>query len=135
MRFKVLFSSIWGVCFLWCLFHAKFKKPIWQGRRLMDQLMMPAIVFGSVFYFFYDPFPFQTTETFELANPANSLLRIFEYNQIPFFDFLSSHNLSEQWYGVIHSLIFGFQPNLDFLVYRFFNHLVFVFVLYIFLKK
>ncbi len=135
LRFKVLFSSIWGVCFLWCLFHAKFKKPIWQGRRLMDQLMMPAIVFGSAFYFFYDPFPFQTTETFELANPANSLLRIFEYNQIPFFDFLSSHNLSEQWYGVIHSLIFGFQPNLDFLVYRFFNHLVFVFVLYIFLKK
>ncbi len=82
----------------------------------------------------YDPLKHQDTELFELANPANAIMRIFAFAEIPLLDFMSSHVLSEQVTGIIYSLLNGYKANLDFTVYGFIYTLGFYFLAWRFLR-
>lgn len=112
-----------------------FKKSNFSTKQLFNKFWIVSIISMFAISVWYFPLYEETGELFELGNPANSLLRIFQFNEIPFVDFLSSHLLSEQWYGIIYSLIFGFNNQLDFLIYEFFNQLIFLIVVYYFIKK
>ncbi len=95
----------------------------------------PAVLTAFVLLAFYTPILQKQTETFEVANPANAVMNLFRFGEWPILDFMSSHLLSEQWYGFLYAALFGFNGQLDFLVYGFLNMLLFYVVLYWFLNR
>jgi hypothetical protein len=98
-------------------------------------LFRSALIFGFCLMVYYQPVLNAIAESFELANPANSLLRISRFGEIPMLDFMSSHMIYEQWYGVLHQSIFGFKSSLDFMAYSFLNQFIFLLFVYWFLKR
>lgn len=83
----------------------------------------------------YTPFGVQITDTFELANPAVPQMRILKDGEIPLLDFMSSHMISEQFYGYIYHLFFGYEGNLDFHSYSFLYEFLFQLLVFLFLNK
>ena len=83
----------------------------------------------------YAPFGVQIADTFELANPAIPHMRIVKDSQIPLIDFMSSHMISEQFYGYIYHLFFGYDGDLDFHTYSFLYEFLFYVLVYLFLNK
>jgi hypothetical protein len=102
---------------------------------ISKHLFRLSLLFGLTISLFYKPFFEVQPELFEMANPANSILRIFDFGELPFLHFMSSHLLSEQWYGILYSLFFGTSQGLDFTVYAFLNEFIyFVMISYILTK-
>ena len=62
-------------------------------------------------------------------------MRLFHFNEIPFIDFMSSHMFSEQFYGIIHHLLFGYDGSLDFISYKFLYFVLYFAVGYYFLSR
>ena len=110
----------------------RFKK---SSRKLFAKYFIPASLLSILIFSFYKPIIDQSTEVFELANPANFQMRLFVFHEFPLFDFLSSHMFSEQFYGIIHNLIFGFKADLAFMRYDFFYLIIVYFILFRYLKK
>lgn len=67
----------------------------------------------------YQPIFQDRMELFEMANPAHSVMRVFRFNEWPFFDFLSSHMLSEQVMQYLYSGLNGYTDDLSFNTYQF----------------
>ncbi len=113
-----------------------FKKKTFKNTSfLFKKYLAPSVIVAYCLLIYYFPVAVHNTEMFELGNPANAIMRIFRFGEIPFVDFMSSHMFSEQWYGIIYSLIFGYNNELDFQIYFFFNRLLFLVAVYIFLNK
>lgn len=128
LLFGLLSAVLYGLIY--------FKKKTFKNASfIFKKYLAPSVViaFGLLVYYF--PIVAQNTEIFELGNPANAIMNIFKFNEIPFVDFMSSHMFSEQWYGIIYSLIFGYNNNLDFQIYYFFNRLLFLLVVYFVMNK
>jgi hypothetical protein len=106
-----------------------------NASRIFKLFLAPSILFGFSLLLYYFPVVNQNTEMFELANPANALMKIFQQHEIPFVDFMSSHLFSEQWYGIIYSSLFGYNSNLDFQIYSFLNFFIYFLVAYFTLNK
>lgn len=106
-----------------------------NASKIFKFILAPSILFGFTLLLQYFPIVNQNTEMFELANPANALMKIFQQHEIPFVDFISSHMFSEQWYGIIYSAIFGYNSSLDFQIYLFFNFYIYLLVVYFTLNK
>jgi hypothetical protein len=104
-------------------------------RNIVRLAVGPAIVCGLVLLATYSPVIEQQTEMFETANQALPLMDVFLYGKIPLLDFMSSHMLSEQWFGYLYTLIFGYQDHSAFQVYGFMNYLVFLMLLYWLLNR
>lgn len=111
------------------------KRFQFSSLQLFKKFWVISIIFLFSITVWYFPIYNESGELFELANPANSLMRIFKFKEVPFIDFLSSHLFSEQWYGIIYSLIHGFNHQLDFLIFEFFNQIIFLIAVFYFIKK
>lgn len=111
------------------------KKRLKNASTLLKRYLFPSVIIAFSLLLYYFPIVQQNTELFELGNPANAVMRIFKFNEIPFVDFMSSHSFSEQWYGIIYSVVFGYNNYLDFEIYSFFNRLLFLLVVYFVLNK
>ncbi|MEZ4937821.1 MAG: hypothetical protein R2799_09540 [Crocinitomicaceae bacterium] len=83
----------------------------------------------------YHPIVVYPLELFESANIANAQMRIFEFGELPVFDFMSSHMLYEQWTGWVYHLIHGYSNDFSFMAYFFLNEFIFLLILYFILKE
>lgn len=106
-----------------------------SSSHLFSFYYIPSALFSYLLFTLYEPIVNQSQDLFELANPAIAQLRTFSFNEIPFLDFMSSHMLSEQFYGIIHHLLFGFDNNLNFITYKFLYFIIFYALAYIFMLK
>lgn len=111
-----------------------------QGRtislgKMTTRFLAPSVLFAFTLLTHYMPLMNQHTEMFELANHANPLTSVFHYGKIPLLDFISSHMLSEQWYGYLYTLIFGYNTNGEFLIYLFLNYYILLLGIFCLLNK
>lgn len=113
----------------------KYRKVKLDNKKLFSRFFIPATLLSFLILTLYNPLVAQSTELFELANFANAQMRIFNFNEIPFVDFMSSHMFSEQFYGIIYHLIYGYDASLDFLSYYFLYEVLFYFIIYKFLMR
>lgn len=132
-NFKVLTLTLVSVSFLIFYLYAKRRKKI-SIINVQKFIIYPSIIISIVVFSKYMPFFSQSNDIFELANPANSLMNIFVYNKLPHIDYLSSHLLFEQWYGIIYYLLFTFNYGLDYMAYEFFNDIIIFILVYLFCK-
>ena len=95
--------------------------------------VIPSLLMCCVVITSYEPILDHNPDMFEPANILNSVQRVFEFGQIPALDFMSSHMISEQWYGYVYSAIFGFHNDQSSLCYGFLNSIIFIYILYHFL--
>lgn len=79
------------------------------------------LIIGITCFAFYKPFIEQPTDMFELANPANGIMRLFQFHEWPIFQALGSHMLSEQVFGYLYCLLNGYDGTCSFLIYNFFT--------------
>ncbi|HKK79605.1 MAG TPA: hypothetical protein VJ933_08250, partial [Phaeodactylibacter sp.] len=100
------------------------RKQLPTVRTLGRRFLVPAALLTFLLLAFYQPVIEQPHELYELGNPSNALMRIFAFGEIPFVDFMSSHVFSEQYYGILHALLHGYDGSLDFLTYQFFDQLI-----------
>jgi hypothetical protein len=136
LGFKKIFLILLFSTFLFIYFFLSCKKNFkTTSTQLVTKFFGPSILIAFTLMVFYQPIIEFNNETFELANSTNAMLRIFKLHQIPFIDYLSSHMLYEQWYGIIYNLIFGYKNTIDFTIYAFFNKLFLIFTIYYFLNK
>jgi hypothetical protein len=136
IRYKLLFLLLTGISFVIVLTWVMLKKKnTLANSTLFARFYAPSVLIAVALMSFYHPIIEQSVETFELANPLNSIMRIFAYNQIPLIDFMSSHMLSEQWFGILYSFIFGFNGTQDVMIYAFLNHIIFLSIVYYTLVK
>jgi hypothetical protein len=132
-RFIFIFLVVLGYV-IWYLF-SRYKHFNFSSNSILDRFLVPSALLSFLLLTLYHPFFNQSTELFETANPSNSLLRILKYNEFPFVDFLSSHMFSEQFYGLIHSFIFGYDNKMSYMSYAFMYDGIFFFLAFFFLKK
>lgn len=104
-------------------------------KKMIRVWLAPSLLFAFVLLAFYQPLLQQQTEMFESANPANSVMNVFRFGEIPILDFTSAHMLSEQWYGYLYALIFGWKGQPDFVVYELLNTFIFYLILYALLNR
>ncbi|MBI1185352.1 hypothetical protein GC194_13860 [bacterium] len=120
------------------LSHWFVRRLIVSGRvnaHFLSNKIYPAFILIGGCLIYLSPAFVDTFELFENANPANAMMRVFKFHEIPFVDFFSSHLLSEQIPLYLYSLINGYQAQTDALVWQ---HLFFPFAwltYYYFLKK
>ncbi len=132
---KVYALLIIVTLFIHFILFIRRKKQIPSTLFLYKYFIGPGAILAFGLLCFYFPIMQHATDLFELANPANAIMRIFEFQEIPFVDFMSSHVFSEQWYGIIYSIIFGYSHPVDYEVYSFFNFIIYFFIIYYFLNK
>jgi len=133
--FKWIFIGLWTLLAIGIWGFLKLKKPTFSVTSLVHIFYAPSALLVFLLFTQYSPILAHPKEMFELANPAIAQMRLFAFAEIPIVDFMSSHMLSEQFYGFIYHLIFGFDGGLDFLSYQFFYNTIFYFIVYVFLKK
>ncbi len=90
-----------------------------------DHFIYVLLIIGVATFSFYLPIVQQSTEMFELANPANSIMRMFLYNELPFIDFMNSHVVWEWIFKSIYVLFNGYSGSTDFVIYDFVDWVLF----------
>ncbi len=136
LPFKWIFIGLIPFTYLIYLilpFNKKLKSK--SNYQLTAYYFVPAALVSCLIFIYYYPYIDQPTDIFELANPANAQLQMFKFSEFPFVDFMSSHMFSEQFYGVIYNLIYGYSGKLDFMSYTFLSYFVFYLLVYFFLLK
>ncbi|MFY0673093.1 MAG: hypothetical protein JXQ87_06795 [Bacteroidia bacterium] len=105
------------------------------NRHYLSIYIYPLFVLLTGILIYWTPPFVDQYELFENANPANALMRVFEFDEIPFIDFMSSHLLSEQVPLYLHGLLRGFDGSTDALAWlNIFKPLAFV-TIYYFLRQ
>jgi hypothetical protein len=107
-----------------------------NGRRnIMSRVYFPLTIIILALYAYCQWYIPQSLEMFETANTANGILRSFRFGEIPVFDYLSSHMLSETFFRYVYVLINGFSGTMDFMSYDFVHYVIFMLIAYYFLRK
>ncbi|HRE74078.1 MAG TPA: hypothetical protein PK637_13255 [Flavobacteriales bacterium] len=124
----LLFPWIWMLSTLpFYLFKRSFLKSTSHIRNLIPYFLLASVVLPALYldsYAYYcDPF--------ELANPANAMMRGYEFGESSFSQFFSSHLLSEQIPGWIYYSLHGYEHGLGFMTYNMFGEMVYCFLFYI----
>lgn len=133
--YKWLFLSLISVSIpSYFIFFYKRSRTI-SIYQLQAKYFIPSAIISLIIFISYHPYLLEPTELFELANTANAQMKLFEFKEIPFVDYMSSHMFSEQFYGIIHGVIFGYNKSLDFITYQFFYYILFTIIVYCFLLK
>lgn len=135
ISYKKLFIGMMAVSYVLFLGIIYFKKVRISTKSSLKYFFVPSAILSFILLTVYQPFIEQPTEIFELANNSNAMMKIFKFHQIPFVDFMSSHMLSEQFYGIIYSSIFGYQNDMGFYSYAFLYQVIFYFLIYFFALK
>ncbi len=93
--------------------------------RLTDRFkinLLMVFCFGITIYAYYQyriPFP---QDSFELANSANALMRFELFDELPFLDYLSSHNLFDHLNPFVYHLFHDFDGTVSYVTYDFLRH-------------
>ncbi|CAM9966362.1 unnamed protein product, partial [Chrysoparadoxa australica] len=135
LPYKWIAVSILAVVLIGWFAWTKKSNSYKSAHLLLTSVYLPGVLIGLVLFAFYAPFQEPASEMFEMANPANAQMRFWWFGEWPFLDYMSSHLLSEQWFGFLFHQFHGYDGSLSFLSFDFFN-LVLVFVLgYWFLRR
>ncbi|MBK7764373.1 MAG: hypothetical protein IPI46_13685 [Bacteroidetes bacterium] len=132
LAYKTFFAIMLLISFVMYFLKQRLSPSKPNLQNLIVRYFAPSILLCFVLLSFYHPVIQQPEELFEMANPANAQLRFWNYHEWPVIDFMSSHMLSEQFYGYLYHLLFPLYPQLDFLVYEFMYILLFYFLGYYF---
>ncbi len=116
------------------IFYKKISFNI-QASSIISKIVAPVILVTIIVGGNYLTISTTTNDFFELANPANGLMRIFQYHEIPFFHFMNSHGLSELFAPVIYTLLNGFSNTNAFTTYGYLPFIVEVLIIYFLLLK
>lgn len=135
ISYKWLFLGIIGGVALTSFLPLKKKNNGKSSSKLLTRYYAPAALLSFLLLTFYKPVIEHSADIFELANPANAMMNIFKFHQIPLVDFMSSHMLGDQYFGIIYNLIFGYENTQDFMVYIFSFFVIFYFIAYFFLVR
>ncbi|GDX53192.1 hypothetical protein LBMAG27_22390 [Bacteroidota bacterium] len=127
-------GSFFLLCISVFIFYWKinFKK---DSASIISKIIAPISIITVFITGHYNPITTTTDDFFELANPANGLMRIFQFHEMPFFNFMSSHGLSEIFSPVLYSLLNGFSNTNAFNVYGFFPFIIEAVLIYFLLLK
>lgn len=126
----ILLQFIWFAC-TWIV----VKKSQINFFEISKKVFLPSLIFGYTLLVFYQPISQPIYEFFELANPANAVMRTLQFGEIPMLDFMSSHMFYEQWYGLLYQGVFGVSNQLEFTIYAFLNLYFFFLIIYVILIK
>jgi hypothetical protein len=96
-----------------------------SANRFLKRRMYYFLIAGLALFALYEPIIHQSNDMFELANPANALMRMFQFGEVPFIQFVNSHLLSELFFKSIYTLLNGYNRFLDFSIYDCLNWVVF----------
>ncbi len=103
--------------------------------HLVKRYFVPSALLSFVLLTLYIPIQNQSKEMFELANNANAVMKIFQFAEIPFVEFFSSHMSSDFLFGTIYNLFFGYDGSLDFMIYQFGYIAIAYFIAFYFMYK
>jgi hypothetical protein len=130
------FISIFALSYLlYGYIYYKFSNNSWTIEGSMRRFVIPFSLLGILFFINYRPFIDQPTDLFELANPANGLMRIFVFHEWPFAEFINSHLLSELLFPVVYTLLNGYSGGAEFLLYNFIQLSLMVFIAWFFISR
>ena len=107
-------------------------KQVYNTNHLLARYLGPGVVLTYLLFTVYQPLQTILPDWFELSNAANAQMRFWHFHEWPYIHFMSSHLMSEQWYGYLYHALFGYQANYDFLVYAAFDSVLLYGVLYVF---
>jgi hypothetical protein len=102
-------------------------------RYFLAKQYVPYFIAGVTLAATYTALIPQSTEIFELANPANSVMRLFKFGEIPFLQFLSSHFFSEQLFPYLYTLLNGYDGSISFMSYSYLMTIMNSLIVYYFL--
>ncbi len=105
-----------------------------QLNRLLANFMYPAVLLSMILFTHYTPIMSQPQDMFELANPANGLMRLFMHSELPIADALSSHVLADFGFKPLYVWLNGWSGEVDFLLYDVWEKGIFILLFYFFLK-
>ncbi|MFN3343190.1 MAG: hypothetical protein ACK40M_10865, partial [Flavobacteriales bacterium] len=126
------------ILFPWLLIAFTLPVFIWKKLRLCTEknpfstisfLLLVSIVIPA---FYQDTYTFHG-DPFELANPANAMMRHYEMGEYVFGDFFSSHLLSEQVSGWVYYFLHGYNHDLGFMTYNMFGDMLYCILIYLLL--
>ncbi len=135
MDYQIIFLILFVLTYVLTL--TVFRKKLYRlsFKGLVSKYFVIGVLSSLAIFTFYSPIVHYPLELFESANPANAQMRLFEYGEIPFVDFMSSHMVQEQWSGWIYHLIHGYSGDFSFMAYFFFNDVLFLILLFFLLKE
>jgi len=108
--------------------------PYFSLRNENFKVGFPVLLASIGLIAHYEPIINQPKDLFELANPANAIMRFYEFGEVPILEALSSHLLSEQVFEFLYTVLNGYNGSLDFLIYSFGKQVLFVLIFYYFFK-
>jgi hypothetical protein len=88
------------------------------------------ILAGFSTWFLWQPVMPSVNELFEIANPANALMRIISFKEIPLLHFLNSHFFSEIIPGLIYFVLNCYDGSQAFLLYNFTEYIAIIILAY-----
>jgi hypothetical protein len=128
----ILLGFFIGILAAWSFILFKRKLP---GTGVtLKSVGYPLFAVAVIIRLYYSPVYPQTPDMFELANPANAVMRWYEFGEIPWLEAQSSHWLSNYLFSFIYTSLFGYTGDLSFMVYHFFMWLVVLVPLYLVLQ-
>lgn len=98
---------------------------VWRSRKTLmgtsktESKFIYLSVFSLAVFTLYKPFYAFWGDLFELANPANAMMRHFVFGELPFVDYFSSHLLFEQIPQWVYVVLNGYQADVSFMIYAF----------------
>lgn len=108
----------------------KFRKKDVPSAHSSLHGYFPWLIAGMAAWFLWQPAIQATTELFEIANPANALMHIFSFNDIPLLQFFNSHLFSEIIPGFFYFLLNCYDGSQAFLLYNFIEYIAIVLLAY-----
>lgn len=130
----LLIGLLLGAFIISTLFKWK-KKPRRSSTKILSRFLAPSALLAFLLLTLYLPYREHNPDIFEFANPANALMNIFHFHQIPFVDFMSSHMFADQYFGIVYNFIFGYENTQDFITYIFSYFIIFSAIAYFFLLR
>ena len=92
-----------------------------RGLKVVVGALMVIALATLSYYEFAITIP---TDQFEIANRANAMMRFFHFGELPFIDYLSSHNLFDHLWPFLYTFVNGYSDNVSFLSYSFARHTI-----------
>lgn len=117
------------------LFFGRHTSKKFKFKKYLRLYIFPITLLGIVIFTFYKPIINQPDDLFELANPANAVMRLFNFHEVPIIQALSSHVLSDINFKLVYTFFNGYNGSLDFMIYDFIIKSIFMVITYFFFIK
>ncbi len=121
--------ALLGCIYVW------HKNPTISLHKHFQRFLFPATLAGMAAIALYRPEVKEERGIFELANPANAVMRLVEHGEWPIVEALSSHLLSEVAMPLMYVMLNGYDGSTALRLYNFVPVLGFLLVTYFFLAR